>query len=321
MVVKRIIFPIFVSMDTRQKDRRDYKALPKGVYHLCTDGWKGGKLFHSRDQYVFGMATMALVATMFDIGIYAFVLMPNHIHLLIHASGETCMDVFNFFKRRTSSQLKQDGYTPLPENYWMKLKPIPDKKAMAREILYIARNAYEKDYCIPCAYPWSSCYLLFSQLAPYIRGQKVKDIPTIRLRELLGSAKKLPESWEIHPELGVLPINYVKTNAIKPLFGSAKNFMTRLVKEYETFVHISKELGEELEFSKNECEDIVYSKASTLFPGKLLKDLAHEEKGRLAVELERHYNFSMETIANCLRMNERTVRQFIVSKDYGYRKQ
>ena len=320
MDVKRIIFSTFVFMDTRQKERREYNTLPKGVYHLCTDGWKGGKLFHTREQFVFGMATIALTATMFYVAIYAFVLMPNHIHLLIHASGETCVDIFNFIKRRTSSRLRLDEYPPLPEDYWMKVKPIPDKNAMAQEVLYLARNAYEKDFCIPCAYPWSSCYLFFSQMAPYFRGQKVKDIPTVRLREMLGSGKVLPESWEIHPELGVLPGNYVKTNAVISLFGTAKNFMTRLVKEYETFVHISKELGEELDFSKNECDDIVYGKANTMFPGKLLKDLTHEEKGRLAVELERQYNFSIETLANYLRMNERTVRQLIVSKDYGYRK-
>ena len=306
-------------MDNRQKEAAVIRAMPRGIYHLCTDGWKEGRLFNTIEQFKMGMSTIALVALSFDVKILSFVLMPNHIHLLLNANGATCLEVFYFIRQRILSRLKQDGNIPLPQDYWMKLVSVCDRESTQNHYIYLARNTYEKDYCIPGAYPWGTDYLFFSRLSNFIRGTRADKMKNCDVRKILCSRLPLPPDWEIHPTLGVLPRNYVCLDIFSQLFNSPKSYMTRLVKEYESFVHLSQALCEEWSPSKSEIDDIVYGTMRNMFKGKRMDDLSPEEKGRLAVTLDRQYHFSTELLSQIISLPERVVRQFIQSKDYGYR--
>ncbi len=57
-----------------------------GYYHLCTDGLKGTLLFNNPAEYAFGMLMIGLLSIKFSISVYAFVLMPNHIHIILSLS-------------------------------------------------------------------------------------------------------------------------------------------------------------------------------------------------------------------------------------------
>lgn len=306
-------------MDNKQKEIAAIKAMPRGDFHLCTDGWKEGRLFNTVEQFKMGMSTIALTTLSFDVSIISFVLMPNHIHLLLNASGQTCLEVFNYIRHRIQSQLKQDGNQLLPENYWMKLIPIGDRKSLQTHFTYLARNTYEKEYCIPGAYPWGSDYLYFNRLSAYIRGTRVDKMKICEVRKVLCSRQTIPPEWEIHPSLGVLPRNYIRMDVFNQLFDSPKTYMTRLVKDYEAFVHLSQSLSEELSLSKTERNDIVYGMMREMHPGKRVADLTPEEKGRLAVALNMRYHFGSDILAKCLSMPEYLVLQFIRSKDFGHR--
>lgn len=312
--------PQLCHMDIRQKEAREYKALPLAYYHLCTDGWSNGKLFNNTAQFRFGMATIALVAVMFDAKIISFELMPNHVHIILYGTGETCLAVFQFIRHRIVTRLKEDGNLLPPYDYWFKLKPLPDKKALQQEIIYLARNPYEKEIAIPGCYPWGSSYLFFSRVADFVRGKLVRDMKDTEIRRVTGSRTPLPETWEIHPDLGVLPRSFVRTDIVCARFSSAKEYLTRLVKDYESAVHIAQELGEDIVLSREEMNDILYKKATEMFPGRLVKNLTQEERGRLAVVLEKQYHFTGQTLADLLYMPERTISQFLTSKDYGYRR-
>ncbi|MBP5397227.1 MAG: transposase [Bacteroidales bacterium] len=308
-------------MDKNQKEIAAIKAWPKKYYHLCTNGWKEGKLFNTKEQFKLGMSTIALIADMHDADILSFVLMSNHVHLLLNATGSVCLDVFRLIKHRTGSQLITDGFPPLPHDYGMKLIPVEDKKSLQTHFIYLARNAYEKGFCVPGGYPWGSEYLTFNPAADYIRGTKIGQMTKRDVRKVLGSYKGLPDEWEIHPELGVLPRNYIRQDVIRSLFGgSPKAYMTRLVKDYESFIHLSRTLEEDFVFSKPEAEDLMFAKLRSLYPGRWLKDLTADEKGRLAVELNNQYGIGSELLAEILYMQERVIEQLIHSKDYGYRK-
>jgi len=305
-------------MDNRQKEALEIKNKPKGFYHLCTDG-TSGTLFNNREQFRYGMCTIALIALQFPVEIYTFELMPTHLHMMLEATGETCLKVFQFFRHRCIQKLRADGFPLIPEDYWFKLISLHDEKSQSQNFIYLTRNPYEKDYCIPGTYPWGSGYLFFNKLAPYISGTRVEKMKGTELRLITGSKVPLPDHWEIHPELGVLPKNYIRTEFVKSLFDSPKAYMTKMVKDYESFVHLAQVLHEEISFSKSELDDIVYGKARAMYPGKMIKELTGDEKGRLAVALERQYHLSVPVLANRLFVSERTVLQFLSSKDYGYR--
>ena len=263
------------------------------------------------------MAGMALSAHKFGVTIFAFELMPNHTHTILHGNGAQCMKVFSFQKRRLSEMLIKNGRPPLPEDYGCKLIPIPDDESLRSQILYCVRNPYEKDYCAPGGHKWGSGYLYFNELASIIRGKPVASFSKAALRSLLGSEEQLPPDWEIHPVLGVLPRNYVQADTVERLFGSAKEYHTCLVKEYETAVKIARSLDEQVEFSQKEVKEIVNTELRNSYPGRLFKNILPEEKCRVAVRLHQSLGLSSLQLSQALFLSELTITQALRSKDYG----
>lgn len=297
----------------------DYKALPLGDYHLCLDRLEGRYLFYDEHDYRLGMAGVALSHLKFGVKIYAFELMPNHVHIVLHATGEQCARIFSFLKRRFSERLIVNGRMPLPDNYGYLLKLLPDKYALRSEILYVVRNPYEKEFCTPGGHRWGSSWLYFNELASVMGGEKVSSMKTKEVWLYMGSRENLPPDWMIHPFLGVLPGNFIDAQDVERLFESVKDYHTCLVKEYETAVKIARSLGETVSFSQCEVRDIVSTELRNSYPGRLFKTISQEEKCRVAVRLYESHGLDSLQLSRALYLSELTITQAIRSKDYGVR--
>lgn len=141
-------------MPRKRAERDRIHSLKKAYYHLSTDGWGEGFLFHTESQYAYGMTVTGLLTLLFDVTIYDFALMPNHVHLLLSGSGTDCLAAFDYLRQKLSARLRKDGYPPLPDNYWFKLVAVEDPEQMKNSFIYIDRNAYELQQYIPSGYPW-----------------------------------------------------------------------------------------------------------------------------------------------------------------------
>lgn len=298
----------------------EYRSLPLGDYHLCTDGWAEGKLFHTREQYAFGMATVALMTLKFGIKICSFELMPNHVHMLLTGTGQQCLDCYYYLVQRTNKRLKADGYPLLPPDYGFKLIPIEDERSLRRHMVYLMRNKYEKGVCTPCGHMWGTGYLVYNQLAGFITGPKVKELRVRELEHRIGSRIPLPDEWEVHPVLGILPSNYIDLERVQKVFPTVKDFLTSLVKDYESYVRISESTGEEMEWSETEVKDVLARLCDQLFPQKRLYNLSPEEKCRLAVQADNQYHIPAPLLAKTLYVSQYIILQALTSKDYGLRK-
>jgi len=302
-----------------QKERNQYREMPGGIYHLCLDRLEGRWLFYKPEDYRLGMASIALAYLKFGILVYAFELMPNHLHVIVRGTGEQCVRTFSFIRRRLSEQLLRRGYPALPEEYGFKLIPIPDPDALKSQILYTLRNPYEKDFCIPGGYPWGSGYLYFNELSDCIRGVQVSAMHKADIRRMIGSNEILPDNWEIHPILGILPRNYIPAEIVEKLFSSAKEYLTRMVKEYEAMVKIARNLEEEVVFSEIEVRDIVNTELRNSYPGRLFRTISSEEKCKVAVRLNEMLGLTASQLSPALFLSELTISQALRSKDYGVR--
>ena len=298
--------------------REEYKKYPFGYYHLCLDGWRDGNLFNTVREYVFGMATIALAALKFKLTIYVFELMPNHIHIILSATGEVCVKVFDFILRRIRGRLKEDGFPEPPEGYGFVLVPIPDREAMLKQVVYTVRNPYERGACAPGGYLWGSDYLIFSPAGQAIRGKRAESLTVREMREVLGSRDVLPPDWEVHPDLGVLPRNYVNYKKVEELSGSVKEYVTRMVKDYESLSYVAKGLGEDLFFSDEEVADLMKTEAARMFAGRPLWELTVEEKYRVLALMNHHYGIQEEQLARGVGLSVRLVRQVLAAKDYKH---
>lgn len=305
-------------MDKRQKELKEYKSLPQGYYHLCTDGWREGELFHNEKQYAQGVTTLALSTLFCKVRMHGYELMRNHFHSVLSATGAECVRVFYYCKRRINKQLIEDGYPPLPEDYGFKLIPIPDLNSFRAHMVYLARNPYEKGLCSPCGHKWGTGYLLFNELAHMIRGIKVRDLSAREISRLTKSFKSLPPDWEIHPEWGILPRSFVSLQKVREAFPTVKDYMTALVKDYESYVRISDSLGETIEWSLTEVKEIVRREAEK--QGVSLNALTKEDKCRLAVGIVERYHISALLLSQAVFVPAHVIEQSIRSKDYGMKK-
>lgn len=305
-------------MDKIQKYRKDCRSLPMGYYHLCSDGWKEGVIFHTSSQYAAGVTSLALAAFRNQVKIYAYTLMPNHFHILLSGTGKACVQMFTCLTRRCNKVLRKTGDPPLPERYGFKLIPVTTPESLRSHFLYIARNPYEKGYAGPGGYLWGSDYLFDNQLAAMIHGQKGKEISWRKQMRTLFVRERVPSQWEIHPELGVLPRSFVAHEKILESFPSKKAYYTRLVKDYESFSHISAEIQETLSYSNSEVDDILFLLVKQLFPQKTWRELMAGEKLRVAVILHRKFGIEVLQIAERMHLNEYTIRQAIDAKEYRH---
>lgn len=299
-----------------KKLRQEYRKYPKGYYHLCSDGWKDGKLFEGDRQYAAGVTAIALMTLKCNVSIYGYALMPNHIHILLSGTGKDCVDAFELFVRRCTWWLKNNHCPPLPDDYGFRLIPIGSPESFRSHYLYLARNPYEKGYCIPGTYCWGSDSLLFNPLANRIRGTRAGELSQSALTRITGSTQRLPDEWEIHPEMGILPGSFVKTDKLLALFPGPKAYITRLVKNYETILHISRELEEEITLSDEEVDDIFFPQLRQLFPGKPARDLSVGEKYRLAAHLYNKFGLTAKQLARPLHLSEYTITQALNAKEF-----
>lgn len=304
-------------MEKYRKERNEYRKMKKGYYHLCTDGWKDGNIFNNIAQFAYGMILMGLITLRYSIVIYDFILMPNHIHIILSGTGNDAVEAFLYLKRKLNVRLVASDYKPLPEDYGFKLIPIEDKTQMRDLIIYLDRNHYEKGLAVPCGYPWGSGYLHYSLFAGLLHGKRVTEFGSKEMEALTGSRIKLPKHWEIHPVLGLLPKSFVNTGLVKKLFKGPKDYMTKLVKDYESFVSIARKCGEEVEYDSSELKDIISQTLLSDFGGRNLSQLSSDEMARLAVKLSKQFDIKAQTIADNLGVSIHLVNQFLRSKDYG----
>ena len=305
-------------MDLKQKQILEYRSYPKGYYHLCTDG-KKGLLFHTNEQYAFTMCSIAIITLKYKVKVYACEVMPTHVHLLLSGTGEQCVECYKFIIARIRKKLKEEGYPLPPDDYWFKLRSVDNTESFKKLVVYLARNKYEKGDCTPVGHLWGTGYLIYNQFAALITGTKVSEMSARQVARITGTTMELPPDWEIHPMLGILPRCFISTDKVYELFPTAKDYVTAMVKDYESIVKIAASVDEEISFSLEEAKDIVNILSQNMFPSVRFRDLTPEQKGKIAVKANASYGLSAKYLAQTLYIPEYVIIQLINSKDYGKR--
>ena len=301
-------------MDKRQKRRAEYKSWKKGYYHLCTDG-KKGTICHDEAEFVYLVNTISLLDLLFPVKVHFYEVMRSHVHLLLSGRGADCVAVFDYVKGRINKRLVADGHPPLPKDYDFKLIPVVDEDQMRNNGIYIARNASEVLNIRPGGYLFGSSMAFYSDVPRLFEAVWAGDLPVRWLKKMFQTHVSIPPNRLIHPGLGmVLPHSFVDMGVMYKVFPTAKEFETRLVKDYEAFVEIADQIGEEISFSVEETKDIV--KQELMIEGRKLSDLSNDDRCALAVRLHKKYRLDAVTLSQAVFLPARVISQALKSKKY-----
>ena len=301
-------------MDKRQKRRAEYKSWKKGYYHLCKDG-KTGTICHDEAEYVYLVNTISLLDLLFPVKVHFYEVMRSHVHLLLSGRGADCVAVFDYVRSRINKRLVTDGHPPLPTDYDFKLIPVVDEDQMRNNGIYIARNASEVLDIRPGGYLFGSSMAFYSDIPRLFETVRAGDLSVRSLKKMFHTHVSIPPDRLIHPGLGmVLPQSFVDMGVLYKVFPTAKEYETRLVKDYEAFVEIADQIEEEITFSVEEAKDIV--KQELMKAGRKLSDLSHDDRCALSVQLNKKYRLDAVTLSQCVFIPSRIIAQALKSKKY-----
>ena len=290
------------------KKRKAYRTWKKGYYHLCTDGWKDQALFHDEGEYVNAVNSISLLDLLFPVKVHFYEVMRSHLHLIMSGRGTHCVDSFDYLKMRIGRRLRKDGKPPLPPDYDFRLIPIGSEEQMRENIVYVAKNAPKVMDILPGGYLWGSAQIVFSDLPRLFESVRAGDLSHRALERMLGTHLDIPPERLIHPGLGmVLPGSFVDLSVFHKVFPSAKEYLIRLVKDYEAYVRVAAQVGKELEFSLEEALDIVRQELDK--SNLSIDGMNSDDRCRFAVQMNKKYMFKADILSKALLLPERIVAQ------------
>lgn len=185
---------------------------PTGIYHIILRSINQHIIFEEDADYQKLLYILSDCKEKYDIDIYAYCLMDNHIHLLIHSSEEQLASFFQSFGTRfarwyntkysRSGHLFQDRYFSLP---------VTDDQQYLATLTYIHNNPVKSSLCrFPSEYRWSSYNAFF--------GQKNPLVDTAFSFAMAGSKDLLLHYFAVNAS----PFDEAQ---IRPAFEKSKQFM------------------------------------------------------------------------------------------------
>ena len=149
-----------------------------GIYHIILRSVNQHIIFEDDSDYQKFLFILSDCKTNFDIDIYAYCLMDNHIHMLLHSSAEDLSSFFQSFETRfvrwynkkyeRSGHLFQDRFFSAA---------IESSAKYLSTLTYIHNNPVKASICrFPSEYRWSSYNAFYGQKNPLINVSRSYDI-------------------------------------------------------------------------------------------------------------------------------------------------
>ena len=227
----------------------------KPCFHINSQKLEKELLFRDDEDLIFGMNTLALILLRFpQVTVYAFVLMSNHIHLLLGGPQDQCEAFYDAVMHRLSLWLrKKYGLTGIVP-YGPKSRttvPVNGLDHFIVEVLYVLRNPLKAKICYPGDYPWSSAGMYFSKRNS-MTGRKALAYTARELRKILKTNVRVPGDFDITPEGMILP-RFIAWRAVEKAFdGDEALFLRRLMEPVESRHNQLSGQPVELKFSDQE---------------------------------------------------------------------
>jgi putative transposase len=139
--------------------RHKRTSSPSGVYHWITRGVNRKRIFRQHKDYVHFLTLAAECMTKFDVRIFHYCLMTNHIHMLIHAPDLKCMIGFSYYLKRLYAYYQSKTYKVTGSTFerMYRSKPVHDDVHLLECARYIDRNPLRAGISSTLgSYPYSS---------------------------------------------------------------------------------------------------------------------------------------------------------------------
>ncbi len=158
--------------------REPRKISSTGIYHIILRSINQHIIFEEDADYQKMLFLLSDCKRTFDIDIYAYCLMDNHIHLLIRSSEDCLASFFQSlgtrFVRWYNTKYSRSGHLFQDRFYSI---PVESKSQYLSTLVYIHNNPVKSSICrFPSEYRWSSFNAFYGQKNPLVDISHSHDI-------------------------------------------------------------------------------------------------------------------------------------------------
>lgn len=290
-------------------------------YHCATKGLETELLFTSRRQLIAGMNRIAICSLSFpQVVIIAFVLMDNHIHIILHGTKEDCSRFMETYKRLTEIWLNNYAPTEKGKEWdygcWM----IPNREKLAEKICYVLRNPLAAGIPIhPSCYLWGSGPLMFSGKDIGIRTENgffggmygtlspVGEMSVYQQRKLFNTKNSIPGDWLINDEGLIWPGSYVAFKRAELAFDKLQDFMFQLNKKNEESINYEMN-GDEITLRDRDLMNILSHAAKETFHEDDFNLLSIKDRLELGRIVRRSHSIDIKQLSRLLHIRQKDLQ-------------
>lgn len=289
------------------------RAEKTGFFHICTDGTSLPWMFQDEKDFIAGVNRIGICSVMTGVIAVAFILMDNHIHLVLYGSMPECKAFINLYKRLTGSWISSRyGIKDYLRHLPAEIIRIEDEESLLNTIAYIDRNSIVSGYrFIPQEYPWGTSRHIFREKAEESAYRRLDTLSVREQRSILNTRVKLPGHWLIDKAGMIIPSSFINIPRLEKYFGSPARYTYFLAKKLEGKIEMTMKYSRKTFIPDKELRPIVKEMCTGAFGTADIKSLDVKSRLVIAKRLRYDYASSIKQIARMTGLDENMLEDFI----------
>ena len=285
-----------------------------GFYHICTDGNALPWLFKDDEDFVAGMNRIGICKHVVGVDVVSFVLMDNHLHVLLYSTIAKCKEYIAKYKNLTGKWISvKYGSRHCLKDLPATIIPIRTEDYLMETLAYIDRNSIVAGYCyLPSEYPWGSARYMFRQERD--SGVQWISLGNLRLREyrnLLKTRYELPQDWRIDARGMIDPQSFTDVVKANSIFKSPVRYLYFLSRKLEGKIDVDAVHGSRTFIPDKELRPIVAKMVMEMFQMEDVRSLNVTDRLSLARRLRREYVSTVKQISRMLSLDPELLKGFV----------
>lgn len=277
-------------------------------FHIHTTPLTSDVFYHDDEDKILAMNRIALDSARHPIRILAFTLMSNHFHFIVEGKSDASLAFFDDLKEALRRSLCRKGRLGLFKSVQASATPITSLKQLRDEIAYVLRNPYViRNDVNPLGYKWSSGYLYYNDLLPFLARVPINKLTAGQKRQLAGSRDyDLPEHLFLMGD-HISPASYINPTDVEQYFTGARQFILWVYKNIEAQVEVSARYNEVPNLNDDEVLRVTLQLCQHQFGTKRPSSLSESDKKQLAIQLKNDYHVSNGQLARFTTLDRATI--------------
>ena len=270
-----------------------------GVYMISMDHLERQLLFRNEQDFIYGVNTIAIGTLKFRVFVLCYVLMDNHLHLLLRGRYEDCLAYYKWVLHRLALMLKNHhGIRGLLKGESTDVQAVRDSQGFINEVAYLLRNPYKARIESPFTYRWCPAEVYFNKYLDLMKGERFQNSDSAK--KLLGTHTPIPPLWE-HYQGCILNKCFVDYRTVERIVGNGLALFDR-VRKYDLESAMAQIHGfeEKITFTDSEIQEKILSVCRNELHVESPNQLARKDLLYLARTLAKRFSCPPKQIARLL---------------------